>query len=91
MFVKKYNFDTVMSEIHAKVSKLTGEVRCGLPDCNLLLAKNVKHANIEIKCKCGVVNVVIAEPPQFQRKPDGPGLNGNASYQDRLNINKKAG
>lgn len=64
------------------------EYRCGMRDCNAILFKGtVKAANVEVKCKCGTLNLINIQPEAALANP-GNGNNGLA-YQDRLNLHRK--
>jgi hypothetical protein len=66
--------------LQARVNILRKEVRCGLPDCSaLLLTGEIIHASIRIKCKCGVVNEIIAVPKNGRHIPEGLALKSKSA------------
>lgn len=79
-----------MPNVKARINTKTKEIRCGLVDCNALLMKGeiTQTEPLEIKCKCGVTNDVIA--PSTVHKPEGPATN-SLPYQDRLGMSTKGG
>lgn len=58
-----------MSTLNARYNSKTKQYRCGLTDCNALLAvgEEVKD-KLEIKCKCGAMNNIAVNT---QHKPEG--------------------
>lgn len=50
--------------IQARYNKVTKQYRCGMDDCNALLAiGGLEKGGLEIKCKCGAMNVLPVVVP----------------------------
>jgi len=62
------------------------EYRCGMLDCNALLFKGkLQDAQVQIKCKCGTLNIIDVRT--ITQKPIQPANNG--THVDRLKLTKK--